>query len=85
MLRMWKTIRVEQKGKHIVSVCLNRPNSLNAFNTEMASEIQDAFKMINDNQNVRSVILCGEGKHFCVGADLKERNKLSFPESLVVT
>ena len=80
MLQIWKTIRLEQLGKHIVTVCLNRPKSLNAFNTEMAKEIQDAFQMINEDNNVRSVILCGEGKHFCVGADLKERNNLSFPE-----
>ena len=60
---------------HVARIALNRPQAANALNTAMALEIIDFFK--NLPANVRVVILAAEGKHFCAGADLKERNGLS--------
>lgn len=52
----------------VLHVTLNRPDIHNAFNTEMISEITQIFSRIP--QNIRGVLLKGEGKSFCAGADL---------------
>ncbi|NOS84186.1 MAG: 2-(1,2-epoxy-1,2-dihydrophenyl)acetyl-CoA isomerase [Ignavibacteria bacterium] len=67
----------------IMRITLNRPDSLNAFNSEMLFELQDAFKeALNDE--VRCVLLTGAGKGFCSGQDLKdfEAEKKTFKEAI---
>lgn len=54
----------------IGTVWLNRPDKHNAMNAEMIGEIIDCFQEINDNNEVRIVVLRGKGKSFCAGADL---------------
>ncbi len=65
----YKTIKFEKNGD-IGTVLLNRPKIHNAFNEVMISELIDCFKKINELQDVRIIILKGEGKSFCAGADL---------------
>lgn len=67
----------------IMKITLNRPDSLNAFNSEMLFELQDAFKeALSDD--VRCVVLTGAGKGFCSGQDLKdfEAEKKTFKEAI---
>lgn len=67
----------------VLSITLNRPDLLNAFNTEMLMELQAAFKeALNDD--VRCVVLTGAGKGFCSGQDLKdfESEKKTFKEAI---
>ncbi len=52
---------------------LNRPDAANALNAGMALELKDFFLSY---QKYRAIILTGEGKHFCAGADLKERKDM---------
>ena len=59
----------EQDG--IAEIFLNRPEKLNAINTQMASELRDALQLANKDEAVRVVILRGKGKCFCAGADLQ--------------
>lgn len=68
-IKDYKTIKVEFKDK-IARVTLNRPQVRNAFNEVMISEMTDAFKAINNQDGLRVVVLTGEGKGFCAGADL---------------
>jgi len=67
----------------ILRITLNRPDSLNAFNTEMLMELQEAFKEA-ESPEVRCVVLTGAGKGFCSGQDLKdfESEKKSFKEAI---
>lgn len=67
----------------ILNITLNRPDSLNAFNTEMLLELQEAFKDALDD-SVRCVVLTGAGKGFCSGQDLKdfESEKKTFKEAI---
>lgn len=67
----------------ILYITLNRPDSLNAFNTEMLMELQSAFKEAEDT-SVRCVVLTGAGKGFSSGQDLKdfEKEKKTFKEAL---
>jgi 2-(1,2-epoxy-1,2-dihydrophenyl)acetyl-CoA isomerase len=69
----------------IFYITLNRPDSLNAFTSEMLMELQSAFKDA-EAENIRCVVLTGAGKGFCSGQDLKdfESEKKSFKEALEI-
>lgn len=49
---------------------LNRPAVRNAFNPEMIAELARVFKELESRHDLRAVVLQGEGKAFCAGADL---------------
>jgi len=69
----------------IYRVTLNRPDSANALNPEMIAELHDAFDTINLDPNSRLMVLSGEGKYFCAGADinwLKESMQLEEDENV---
>jgi 2-(1,2-epoxy-1,2-dihydrophenyl)acetyl-CoA isomerase len=66
-------------------ITLNRPEVYNALNDEITFELQDALKTVAKDDNVRVVVLTGEGKAFCSGQDLKAASgdqKRSFMKSL---
>ena len=63
------TVAVTREGV-ISRVTLNRPDIRNAFNDQMLEDLLEAFETIRDDPSVRVVILTGEGKAFCAGADL---------------
>jgi methylglutaconyl-CoA hydratase len=64
------------QGASIARVTLSRPDLHNAFNEVMISELQEIFARFNKNSEVRAVILQGEGKSFCAGADLNWMKKM---------
>jgi len=68
----------------VATLTLNRPDVYNALNDEITYELQDAFKKIAKDDQVRVVVLTGEGKAFCSGQDLKASGtaKRSFRDSL---
>jgi len=51
---------------------LNRPEVFNSFNQRMAFALQDALKTAAQNDEVRTIVITGEGKAFCAGQDLAE-------------
>jgi len=57
-------------GNGIANITLNRPEIRNAFNEVMIAELMDAFQKAGEMENIRVIILKGEGKSFCAGADL---------------
>ena len=54
----------------ILTITLSRAERLNAFTPRMASELIEAFERADDDDDVRAVIVTGEGRGFCAGADL---------------
>ena len=62
-------IAVETRGG-IEILSLNRPDALNAVSPEMAEELTEYFAALPQRLDVRVVILRGEGRAFCAGADL---------------
>lgn len=71
---MYKAILYDVKDG-ILTITLNRPEVYNAFNEDMTSELQDAFKKAHEDTSVRCVVVTGAGKAFCSGQDLKDFNE----------
>ncbi len=65
----YDTIKYEVEEK-ILTLTLNRPEKMNAFTGKMMLEMIDAFDQADADDNVRAIIVTGEGKAFCAGADL---------------
>jgi enoyl-CoA hydratase/carnithine racemase len=62
----------------VAELVLDRPEALNAIDTAMAHRLAQACAELAKDRQVRAVVLCATGdRAFCVGADLKERNRMS--------
>ena len=66
---MYKTLLVDTQD-NTLSIRLNRPEVLNALTLELLSELKEALIEAAEQKNVRAVLLTGEGRGFCAGADL---------------
>ncbi len=83
---MYKELLTSLHGDTFV-ISLNRPEKLNAFTKTMQDELIKAFDYTDQNDDIKSVVVSGEGRAYCAGADLvegpntfnyaKEGNKLS--------
>ena len=58
-------------ANHIAQVAINRPDRANALNQTAWVEMKTIFEELDDNEEVRVIVLSGEGKHFCAGIDLE--------------
>ena len=67
----YQTIRYEVGGG-VATITLSRPEKLNAFTPGMMSELLDVFDRVDRDDDVRAVIVTGEGRAFCAGADLSD-------------
>ena len=65
----YKYIKIEDKGKYAI-IFLNRP-PVNALSPDLLSEIEDAVLSMSSDKSKRALIIAGEGKSFCAGADIK--------------
>lgn len=54
----------------ILTLTLNRPAQLNAFTVQMMTELVDAFGRASEDDEVRAIVVTGEGRAFCAGMDL---------------
>ncbi len=76
-MKKYKTILVSER-KEIRSIVLHRPEVHNAMNELMIHELSDVFNRIAEADKLpRIVILRGEGKSFCAGADLNYMKKIA--------
>ena len=83
---MYKELLTSQHGNTFV-ISLNRPEKLNAFTKTMQDELIEVFDHTDQNDDIKSVVITGEGRAYCAGADLvdgpntfnyaKEGNRLS--------
>jgi enoyl-CoA hydratase/carnithine racemase len=55
---------------HILTITLDRPDRLNAFTPTMGRELIEAFDRADADDDVRAIVVTGEGRGFCAGADL---------------
>ena len=62
---------IYEKDNGIATITLNRPDRLNAINYQLAIEFDGMMAEIEDDPEVRIIILTGAGRGFCAGADIK--------------
>ena len=65
-----KSFLYEASEEGIATITLNRPERLNALTFETYAELRDTFGALQDEKNVRVVVITGKGKGFCSGVDL---------------
>ncbi len=65
-----------EKEDHVLTVTLNRPEKRNAVNSEVMCRLYDAWRRLDDDEELRCAILTGVGNTFCAGMDLSEIPKL---------
>ena len=63
-------VKYEQKGA-VAVITINRPDSMNAFTTQLSADLQLELEKAHNDDSVRVVVLTGEGRCFSAGADLK--------------
>ena len=70
----------------VATITLNRPDVLNSFNATMHSELRSALKSASGKDGARALIITGEGRGFCAGQDLSDRDpdggQVDFADSL---
>ena len=75
----YETILVT-RDERVGTITLNRPQALNALNTQVMNEVTTAAAEFDDDPGVGAIVITGSAKAFAAGADIKEMAGLSFSE-----
>jgi enoyl-CoA hydratase len=75
----YTTILKEVKGR-VALLTLNRPEALNALNSQLISELNHALDELESNREIGCIVLTGSAKAFAAGADIKEMAELKYPQ-----
>lgn len=75
----YTTILKEVKGR-VALLTLNRPEALNALNSQLISELNHALDELESNRDIGCIVLTGSAKAFAAGADIKEMAELRYPQ-----
>jgi len=70
----FKTILLK-KENHIAKIILNAPNTKNALNSEMRTELLTVFEQIGRDESIKVIVITGSGNAFCAGGDIKQMEK----------
>ena len=82
----YQTLSTTIDDAGVMVLALNRPEHMNAFTVEMANELIDFFEKANDDDDIRAIVVTGNGKAFCAGMDLsRDGNVFGLDESLTPT
>jgi enoyl-CoA hydratase len=73
-MRDFETILYEAPTEHVARIVLNRPETRNAQDTRMLYELNDAYDIAAQDNNVKVIILAANGPHFSSGHDLREQD-----------
>ena len=76
----YETILAETRGKTGL-IRLNRPQALNALNTQLITELTAALQVFDQDDAIGAIVLTGSEKAFAAGADIKEMQNLTFAEA----
>lgn len=75
----YETLKIQVDGP-IGRLILNRPERMNALSHNMLEELQEAANWIDNVASIKVVVLAGEGKHFCRGADVGGQINMNLSE-----
>lgn len=65
-------IKISTTEPGILQISLNRPEQLNALNHEVLQQLSRLFQDAKQDTSIKAILLTGEGKGFCAGADIRE-------------
>ena len=68
----------------ILTITINRPDKLNALNTQVFTDIQAAVNEVSGNPIIKAAIITGAGKAFVAGADITEFNELTTDQAMAL-
>ncbi|HGY11793.1 MAG TPA: enoyl-CoA hydratase/isomerase family protein, partial [Desulfobacterales bacterium] len=71
---------IYEKKDQVGLIKLNRPKVLNAMNRQLWIEMQDALEIVKQDNEVKALIITGEGRAFSTGADLKDSKDRSIED-----
>ena len=77
----YETLLVEPATDGVVLIRLNRPEALNALNSQLMQELSLCVEALDRDDAVRCLVLTGSNKAFAAGADIKEMAGLSYAEA----
>ncbi|MBY0402660.1 MAG: enoyl-CoA hydratase/isomerase family protein [Cyanobacteria bacterium] len=72
--KSFQSLRYDLQDSGVLTITLNRPDCLNAFDDTLSFEVQEALKQAERDAKVRCIILTGAGRGFCAGQDLQSRS-----------
>ena len=75
----YATLLVDQRGP-VTVVTLNRPQALNALNSQVLADLLDAFARFDADPSQRCAVITGSERAFAAGADIKEMSEQSFAD-----
>lgn len=75
-MKHYQTLEITAQNK-ITTITLNRPDKHNAINEKLIGELSDALNAAEQDENCTVVIIAGNGKNFCAGADLNWMKKMA--------
>ncbi|MEO8401466.1 MAG: enoyl-CoA hydratase-related protein [Gammaproteobacteria bacterium] len=70
-------LNISKQESGILQLTINRPDALNALNAELMEQLYQSFLAAKEDPSVKALLITGEGKAFCAGADIKQLAALS--------
>lgn len=80
MTHQYQTLTLELLPQGLLLITLNRPDKLNSLSRQTLEELQHLFHACQKNASIKGVILTGNGKAFCAGADITGLAELTAAE-----
>lgn len=75
------TVLLAPAGDGVLRLTLNRPQALNALNRALTAELEQALERVAAMDDVRVLLVCGQGRAFCAGNDIKEMETVTGDEA----
>lgn len=76
--RQLDTLKISEPETGILQITLNRPDCLNALNQSLLQELDSVLKEVKNSSEILGILLTGEGKAFCAGADIKQLSEANY-------
>ncbi|WFD39977.1 enoyl-CoA hydratase [Malassezia japonica] len=77
----YTNIQVSDPKEGVRLITLNRPKALNALNSQLFHELNDAAKQADEDAQINAIVITGSEKAFAAGADIKEMKDKTFAEA----
>lgn len=74
-------VRAERPAPGVGLLVLDRPDQLNVFSSAMTDALAEGIADLEDDGDVRAIVVAGEGRAFCAGADITELDTLDGPHA----